>query len=699
MPLGGRSPVADKDGDRKAKRVRVSVACVTCRNKKERCDGAHPVCGSCRKQRRQCCYSQREKKRGLPVGYVRALEILFGLLFHSVDGVEASALSLLRGERKIRNIQPSSLRDSKTSTFADKWRQSDVWKEMERLLLSVEAKDGELSGPRDVHDKLDAVIINALDIRRQQEGEVDIGFPELAASPPQNYPLNSNDASTSDTTDQSFLNDSQALIQLESISTYSSLPQLYPSQGAQLPSDWFRLVEAYYSTTHCWFPVIPKQDILRTAHVLADHTSSHQLLNEDLASLWAVLAYASHQDALSPTLDSTQHETRSDLARKLSMDSMALCTKPNIRPSIQQVWACLVSTLYHLSVDSLSQAWLLIGQAVYMAVDLGIIQTQLPRESKPVDDKRERIGLGCFILDTIVALRLGRRAYLAQDDLNGIGLTNVDGIEEWESWSPVTTHSIPTPPVPARILSLFTKFAGLVGLLNEVVTTPSESFNEQRIVRMTQDLLTLNPSSLCPASSTTPQSSNALVVFAIVHWALENKASSVSEAVARDYRASLRDSLDVASLQLQENHNDHIHALKNTYIHIFDTCVINRSGRNYEGTPERLQWETLLRELSQARGENQTSAHDVIGRDGSSVHKNPPSEPLVNTAPDRGLCLATSATGESDIFGIVGDNNDLYNSLSMLDACDWEGASLGFLENLGIPHSTTPISDQNVLLR
>ncbi|KAJ9203744.1 transcriptional regulator family: Fungal Specific TF [Paecilomyces variotii] len=61
--------------ERRAKRRKVALACVECRTRKVRCDGAHPVCGACIKRARQCVYTlDLERKRSIEREYVLRLE-------------------------------------------------------------------------------------------------------------------------------------------------------------------------------------------------------------------------------------------------------------------------------------------------------------------------------------------------------------------------------------------------------------------------------------------------------------------------------------------------------------------------------------------------------------------------------------------------------------------------------------------------
>jgi hypothetical protein len=59
-----------EDGVNKLKRI----ACVLCRKRKLRCDGARPTCGTCKRLAHDCAYDDVRKKSGPKRGYVKLLE-------------------------------------------------------------------------------------------------------------------------------------------------------------------------------------------------------------------------------------------------------------------------------------------------------------------------------------------------------------------------------------------------------------------------------------------------------------------------------------------------------------------------------------------------------------------------------------------------------------------------------------------------
>lgn len=96
------------------KRKRVSRACDACFAKKDRCDGAQPICRVCRDLDRQCTYDRPERKRG-PLqgvrqrleGQIEILESILGYLVNTFPVVQQDALRMLRlddGEAIMLNL-------------------------------------------------------------------------------------------------------------------------------------------------------------------------------------------------------------------------------------------------------------------------------------------------------------------------------------------------------------------------------------------------------------------------------------------------------------------------------------------------------------------------------------------------------------------------------------------------------------------
>jgi len=68
QPIFGDGTLLDESNE--AKRRRIARACDMCRKKKIKCDGKLPACTHCINYKTECVFTQVEKKRNPPKGYV-----------------------------------------------------------------------------------------------------------------------------------------------------------------------------------------------------------------------------------------------------------------------------------------------------------------------------------------------------------------------------------------------------------------------------------------------------------------------------------------------------------------------------------------------------------------------------------------------------------------------------------------------------
>lgn len=69
-----QAPLRRESGGNDAQSKAKRIACVLCRKRKLRCDGARPSCGTCKRLAHDCAYDEVRKKSGPKRGYVKLLE-------------------------------------------------------------------------------------------------------------------------------------------------------------------------------------------------------------------------------------------------------------------------------------------------------------------------------------------------------------------------------------------------------------------------------------------------------------------------------------------------------------------------------------------------------------------------------------------------------------------------------------------------
>ncbi|KAF9517571.1 hypothetical protein BS47DRAFT_509147 [Hydnum rufescens UP504] len=128
---------------------KVTTACDNCRLKRQKCDGAHLVCGACAENQLACTYSRQTRRRGPPLGYLRHVEVRLHIADAFLGFVIACEPALLFTLQKYADTMAASnvVSSSKAGPEADstihkwdtwnaKWRESPV----SRLLDSISAK-------------------------------------------------------------------------------------------------------------------------------------------------------------------------------------------------------------------------------------------------------------------------------------------------------------------------------------------------------------------------------------------------------------------------------------------------------------------------------------------------------------------------------------------------------------------------------
>ncbi|CZR53573.1 uncharacterized protein PAC_03452 [Phialocephala subalpina] len=494
-------PDDDQYRGKKRQRMRVSRACDQCRVRKDRCDGQQPVCRPCSKGDRSCTYVSSTKKRGLPPGYVRGLEILLGLIFRHVEGSEDTVSAVLGAEMggPHASIGASGppLDLTSTQTLIEVWRKSRVVKQMEQLLSAAEPMEDDVAFTQHLDKRL------AQSASKMQQRNY-TGGPSFPTPHSFIIPQHEADMASLKSTFQT-TNSSQPVI--NAINARTSLPA--PENAISQPSldamhssiaiarskcvprclpNWSHLLEIYFANTHSWFPICQKHDLLRPAHLMADGSSSQSdsVTSGERAFLWAVFAYASRQcgNAELQAGGRTSHssETLYTFAKSMIPLHAALYELGHVR-------SLLLLALVQIGATSWSSAWVLVGQAVYIAIDLQLIPQKVPGSASnspsTLDDGQKRTAMGCFVLDTLISAMLGRRPHLEQSDLRMIGLPQMDGNEEWEPWRASTDGDSQDQPSllthrrgPGRALSIFHQFLDLIAILNDFLCLPGNNSHE-----------------------------------------------------------------------------------------------------------------------------------------------------------------------------------------------------------------------------
>lgn len=273
---------------------------------------------------------------------------------------------------------------------------------------------------------------------------------------------------------------------------------IHPSssgQSLQLPPQTSQLLDIYFAATHSWFPILAKHNILRSSYLYANTAVSLTATTPgsgDHAALWAILSYTVTQSRTDPRSSPVASVS---LVKEYYTLSRSLIPSEKNRYELGHIQALLLLTLVNMGLEDWTAAWLLSGQAVRMAVAMGLGTYTDTRRS---DEFRQgkAVFLGCFVVDSLLSFRLRRCPAMSANDLATVGLLEEDGLEEWNSWTDVlptgVTHG-KNPPRrgPLMALSCFNRLVELASVLNKSSRNLSmgykpEVFTQQLVMDLKQ---------------------------------------------------------------------------------------------------------------------------------------------------------------------------------------------------------------------
>ncbi|KAI0303129.1 fungal-specific transcription factor domain-containing protein [Russula brevipes] len=386
-------------------RRRVWRACESCRRKKIKCDGTEPTCSQCATSGSLCTWLQTKDRAALSRHYVQELEARLlhmesvfaqitqqlgqtpnddGNLVNSAvsDESKAAATALLRSI--INNGQPSqppvvdnpSTPDSSSSVKIE----DDMLDSFGQLTLDEHGHMRWIGGSSTMSLIQSFRAVTAAPHSRASPMADDSGQPNKLYFPA-----------------TVFFGKVRALPYPEEVE--------YPERDL---AD--KLVSAYFSRFHFLLPIIDKPSFMRQYTYLMDHKDDQHLARSQTAFIAMVFALfaCSAQLVEDPRL---KGEREDDGGMGMVYYERALILHYISHASIQiaHVQCFVLMSSFLCSINCLPQAWLLIGQAVRAAQDLGLHRSPkrlfIPAVEK---ETRRKIWWGVYTLDRMLALALGR---------------------------------------------------------------------------------------------------------------------------------------------------------------------------------------------------------------------------------------------------------------------------------------------------
>ncbi|KAH7133715.1 hypothetical protein EDB81DRAFT_695357 [Dactylonectria macrodidyma] len=362
-----------------SKRQRVSIACDSCRMAKGKCDGDRPRCGTCAMHNRNCSYTHAARKRGVPSGYLKSIEVSIGWLFEQYPGSEAALHRFLTQNDGADGVRVLVNKDETGGRFYRRWTKSSVCKDIGRLISDRR--------------------------RLQRDISVDGSEPQENTSPTSPLFLESQQTTGLDAHGGSLsLPDPPTTDPFQPPQNPNTIPT---HRHITLPSNWSHLVDVYFAYTSCWLPIIKRDSVISTASLYPRQglrlNSTHS--SPLHAQLWAVLAVASFQDAAAST-----SPNGSLSPNQIFSTACNLSATDQENSEAPYISSLLLQSLIRLGQRNEVEAWLLIGKASRLALS-GLSATTpntlAAQDGSAVPCHMARILAAANILDTLVSLCLG----------------------------------------------------------------------------------------------------------------------------------------------------------------------------------------------------------------------------------------------------------------------------------------------------
>jgi hypothetical protein len=450
MPLQAHGKRRTAAQDPPVKRFRVSRACDQCRTERSKCDGNQPRCAPCSESNRPCSYTSNPKKRGLPPGYIRTIELALALIFQQDAELEASLIARLGQANTVLLA-----RDTKESSRLHKtWRRTKFCREMNKALTGEHSGNGD-EGALSSGEDSDAAV--------EQEADLSRVVPDV--------PLFASEQSEG---------------ARGPIHEPNMQHLITPSPLTPLPANCWQMLEVYSTYTQCWFPISEKLDVLKLSY---SYPGPGLLLSSNMpesghhAEMWSIFALSSCQGFFSSHRSRDHVELTS--ASRLYTIAQSLIPNELGKFHLGHVKALLNLALVNLCGSYHNPAWILVGTA-------SRILATLETPSRTSNSRYAHVVASCYLLDNFLALLLERRPYLDKSDVERVGSVEEDGLEEWQPWDgELHTASGHRSRSPTLALSSFNRLTSLIDILVESKRHPRTE--NDRLRRLTDWKTTLSP--------------------------------------------------------------------------------------------------------------------------------------------------------------------------------------------------------------
>ncbi|EIW62114.1 uncharacterized protein TRAVEDRAFT_115809 [Trametes versicolor FP-101664 SS1] len=411
-------------------RRRVWRACESCRRKKIKCDGVEPTCSQCSASKSQCTWLQTKDRAALSRHYVQELEARIQHMETVIQqvtpileqvtqttGLDLTAISAaLSGSQSQSTSSAPPFPDSAVSNVL----QSILPRVRESSVLTNGGDSRSTSGSGESDEPTVKIEDDVSDAFGQLALDEHGHLHWIGKSSTMTLIQQLRDATTAPVNrispmeeDPTAPGPSANKLYYPASVFFGKVRALPPPEEVEYPERDLadKLVDAYFARFHFLMPVIDKPSFLRKYKDVMDHRENPEFKRNYMAFIalmCSVFAVAS-RFVDDPRLN--KNGNLDDGGMGVVYIERALILHYTSYPSIQleHVQCFLLMSSFLCSVNCLPQAWLLVGQAVRAAQDIGLHRSPRWLALSPIQkETRRKIWWGVYTLDRMLALALGR---------------------------------------------------------------------------------------------------------------------------------------------------------------------------------------------------------------------------------------------------------------------------------------------------
>ncbi|KAI0069046.1 hypothetical protein BV25DRAFT_1792806 [Artomyces pyxidatus] len=482
-------------------RRRVWRACESCRRKKIKCDGNEPTCSQCSASGSQCTWLQTKDRAALSRHYVQELEARLLHMESLFSQIAPAVLGQLGPTPDGISAQPPMPSSSDATTSAASIIQSLVDKDKQAYRNTADNhstpdSSSSVKVEDDVSDSLGQLTLDEHGHMRWIGGSSTMSliqsFKAATAAPHHRVSPMSEDTSA------------PGRLYFPASVFFGKVRALPGPEEVEYPARDLadKLVEAYFSRFHFLIPVIDKPSFMFKYSYLMEHTNDQHLARTEtafIALVFAVFACAA-QLIEDPRLKGEKEDDGGMgmvyYERRVPQPfTSALILHYISHASIQvaHVQCFILMSSFLCSVNCLPQAWLLIGQAVRAAQDLGLHRSPRRHQLTSIEQEtRRKIWWGVYSLDRMLALALGRPIGAEDIDCDVELPVDIDDelLPEYFKGAPMATEG---PSLMTGFISL-TSLYGIAGRVMRQVygVDKQDSLEPERRAQLQRDVEALD---------------------------------------------------------------------------------------------------------------------------------------------------------------------------------------------------------------